>query len=627
MGQQIQPAGKAIALDLPAGIDASRRWKYLCVCNVNGKAVAVPFFGEKILVVDPATSQASAIDLPAGIDASRERKYESVCSVNGKAVAVPGYGEKILVVDPATGQASAIDLPAGIDAGRACKYGSVCNVNGKAVAVPCDAEKILVVDPATGQASAVDLPAGIDASRACKYESVCSVNGKAVAVPGYGENILVVDPATGQASAIDLPAGIDASRRWKYESVCIVNGKAVAVPRDAEKILVVDPATSQASAIDLPAGIDASRAVAVPRAAEKILIVDLPQSTVFSLSLHQSAVQHTPVFAELVAALLSYWVYTDEPEPPHLENASMQVHRVVQPGEFGSAVKIATVTADLPAGKVLYVAFKGTSYILDFLNWNLELHHTMTQDPDFFVHGGAAGTVQAVSFWLEQSLLERLKTARENGVRSVIFTGHSLGGMYAALLFYIFWKKKKDGASKDVVSLLSDFDVRCVTFGSPMVFGGDSPQAQAFKEFAAKGAVNYINENDPCPRAWGTINLRQFVEVATKSVQKGLVDQLGSVKGFVASQVVAAAAQHFLNRPDFYLLEDFAKPYQHFAELKVLSSHRQVARWKEFQLTPDCLKDHSVMAYVTRLFDAFDDSRPECHVHTQTARTVLRGGA
>ena len=84
-------------------------------------------------------------------------------------------------------------------------------------------------------------------------------------------------------------------------------------------------------------------------------------------------------------------MYTDEPEPPHLENVSMQVHRVVQPGEFGSAVKIATVTADLPTGKVLYVAFKGTSYILDFLNWNLELHHTMTQDADFFVHGGCSG--------------------------------------------------------------------------------------------------------------------------------------------------------------------------------------------------------------------------------------------
>ncbi|CAE7463873.1 unnamed protein product [Symbiodinium sp. CCMP2592] len=586
----VDPAtGQASAIDLPAGIDASKDWKYRSVCNVNGKAVAVPAHAEKILVVDPATGQASAIDLPAGIDASKDWKYRSVCNVNGKAVAVPAHAEKILVVDPATGQASAIDLPAGIDASKDWKYRSVCNVNGKAVAVPAHAEKILVVDPATGQASAIDLPAGIDASKDWKYRSVCNVNGKAVAVPAHAEKILVVDPATGQASAIDLPAGIDASKDWKYRSVCNVNGKAVAVPAHAEKILVVDPATGQASAIDLPAGIDASKdwkyfsvcnvngkAVAVPCNSGKILIVELSQPTVFSLRLHHSTVQNTPVFAELVAALLSYWMYTDEPEPPHLEHASMQVHRVVQPGEFGSAVKIASVTADLLSGKVLYLVFKGTSYILDFLSWNLELNHAMTQDPDFFVHGGAAGTLHAASFWLEDGLFQRLKEARENGVRRVVFTGHSLGGMYAALTFYMLWKKL-DG----------------------------------FMDFAAERAVNYINENDPCPRAWGAINLRQFVEVATKSVQKGLVDELGSVKGFVASQVVAAAAQQVLNRSDFYLLEDFAKRYQHFAELKVLSSQRQVTRWKEFRLTPDCLKDHSVMAYVTRLFDAYDDSRPE----------------
>ena len=99
-------------------------------------------------------------------------------------------------------------------------------------------------------------------------------------------------------------------------------------------------------------------------------------------------------------------------------------------------MKIATVTANLPTGKVLYVAFKGTSYILDFLNWNLELNHAMTQDPDFFVHRRAAGTLHAASFLLEHGLLQRLKDARENGVRRVVFTGHSLGGMYAALTFY-----------------------------------------------------------------------------------------------------------------------------------------------------------------------------------------------
>ncbi|CAE7655484.1 unnamed protein product [Symbiodinium sp. CCMP2456] len=634
----VDPAnGQALAIDLPEGIDAGRAGKFRSVCNVNGKAVAAPYDAEKILVVDPAAGRASAIDLPAGIDASRTSKFVSVFSMNGKAVAAPYDAEKILVVDPATGQVSAIDLPTGIDPSRRGKFVSVFNMNVKAIVVPYHGEKILVVDLANGQASAIDLPAGIDASREGKYLSVCNVNGKAVSVPAHAEKVVVVDPATGHASAIDLPESIDASRVDKFWSVCNVSDKAVAVPVGAAAILVVDPLAGQASAIDLPKGIDASReykyvsvcnvngkAVAVPFSAEKTLVVELPPSKAgqLNLSLQQSTVQQTPVFAELVAALLSYWVYTDEPEPPQLDHASMQVHRVIQPGEFGSSVKIARVTADLPTGKVMYVVFKGTSYILDFLNWNLELNHAMTQDPDFFVHGGAASTLHAASFWLEQGLLKHLEEASGNGVRRVILTGHSLGGMYAEVLLYLLWKKMESPSqtSKDVVSFLSDLDMRCVTFGSPMVFGGGSQQAQEFKAFAQQRAVNYINENDPCPRAWGAVDLRPFVEVAAHSVQNGLVDEFGSVKGFVASQALAAAAQQVLNRPDFQLLEEFAGRYQHFAELKVLSSERRAARWNEFLLTPTSLGDHTMLAYVNRLFDAFDDSRPECHIHSQIAR-------
>eukprot|EP00439_Symbiodinium_sp_Y106_P047132 s634_g6.t1 len=253
----------------------------------------------------------------------------------------------------------------------------------------------------------------------------------------------------------------------------------------------------------------------------------------------------------------------------------MQLQRVIQPGDFGSAVKIATVTAGLPTGRVLYVDFKGTSHILDFLNWNLELNHAMTQDPDFFVHGGGAGTLHAANFWLEQDLLDGLQKARANGVQRVIFTGHSLGGMYAAVLLFLFWKKM-DGALPDV--------------------------AREFKAFAQKRAVNYINENDPCPRAWGAINLCQLVEVAAKR----LVDDLGSIKGFVASQAVAAAAQQVLDRPDFHLLEDLSRRYQHFAALKVLSSKRRRP------------------LDANRLFDAVDDSRPECYIHSQVRQSQAK---
>ena len=41
------------------------------------------------------------------------------------------------------------------------------------------------------------------------------------------------------------------------------------------------------------------------------------------------------------------------------------------------------------------------------------------------------------------------------------------------------------------------------------VLGGVLPEA-----FARVHAVNYIHANDPCPRAWGALDLRRFVEVA-----------------------------------------------------------------------------------------------------------------
>eukprot|EP00439_Symbiodinium_sp_Y106_P074268 s634_g14.t1 len=577
-----------------------------------------PCNAEKILVVDPEASQAWAIDLPSGVDARTEWRYFSVCSLMERAVAVPLDTEKILVVDPATCQAQAIDLPAGIDASRCDKYCSVSVVNGRAVAVPWNAKKILVVDPATAQASAIDLPTGIDASRGRKFLCACAVNDKAVAVPSGAEKVLVVDPAIGQAFVLDLPAGIDASRPRKYESVCSVNGRAVAGPVDADRVLLVDLATGKASAIDLPANMSSIGSMKGRFTVEETLGMCLPASTdCLNLTLPHSTVHCLPIYAELVAALLSYWVHTDEQEPPQIEHAALHAHRLIQPAGYGSTVNFATVTAELPTGNVLYVVLKSNSYILDFHSWSLELDHTMTQDPDFFIHAGAARAVQDALFWLEHNLLERLKEAKKNRTWRIVFTGHSSGGMYAAVLLFLFWKKM---GSTDVGCLLCNFDVQCVTFGSPMVFGGGSQQAQGFKAFAQKRAVNYINENDPWPRAWGAINLRRFVEVAAQSAENGLVDGLRSIDGLVASHSVAAAARQLLSRPDFHFSEDFAKRYQHFAELRVLSPQSQFSHWRVFRHTPDSLRDHSMHAYLCRLFRACGAGSPECYVHSQTAR-------
>ena len=422
--------------------------------------VAVPRDAEKILVVDPTSREAFAIDLPSGIRADRELKFGSSCSVNGRVVAVPSYAEKSLVVDPTSREAFAIDLPSGIRADREEKFWSSCSVNGRVVAVPDSAEKILVVDPTSREAFAIDLPSGIRADREEKFGSSCLVNGRVVAVPENAEKILVVDPTSREAFAIDLPSGIRADRELKFLSSCSVNGRVVAVPRDAEKILVVDPTSREAFAINLPSGIRADRelkfvsscsvngrVVAAPFGAEKILVVDVNRFTFqpFSLDLHTSDVHQTPQFAELVAAMLSSWVYTDDPEPPRMAHAAIEVHAVIQPGDLGRSVKIASVTAELPVGKVLFIVFKGTSYILDFSNWNLEHDHEITGEADFFAHGGTVSTIKNARFLKSDAFLNRLIAARGQGVQRVVFAGHSLGGMYAQMSLYLAWEEFRRG--------------------------------------------------------------------------------------------------------------------------------------------------------------------------------------
>ena len=639
MGQTLPRAASAI--DLPAGFDAQCYEKFASksICAVGEKAVAAPYNSEKILVVDPATSTASAIDLPAGFDARFEWKFASICAVGAKAVAAPYNSDKILVVDPATSTASAIDLPTGFDARFEWKkFASICPVGAKAVAAPYNSEKILVSDPATSTASAIDLPAGFDARRFWKFASICAVGAKAVAAPYNSEKILVVDPATSTASAIDLPAGFDARRIWKFASICAVGAKAVAAPYNSDKILVVDPATSTASAIDPPAGFDArfarkfasksicaagAKAVAAPRDSEKILLIDPGTAGMdFALSLDGSDVFHRNEFVDLVAAVLSSWIYTDEPEPPHVEGVTFEVHRIIQPGTNGTVAKIATVTATLPepTGKVLYMVFKGTSYILYYLNWQLEHDNSTTCDQSFFVHKGAAGTVAQMQFMKNQQFMDRLESAINQGVRKLVWTGHSLGGMYAQASLFSAWQmlnSRFSSPDRGVQSKLRNFEMKCATFGSPMVFGGTSEQAMNFRAFAKRSAVNYIHGNDPCPRAWGALNLREFIKQATKGVMKGVKDSYGSIVGYTASMFVPQLAESFMKRPDFGQIEDLARKYDHFVPLKVLSTKREFCRWKEFSLTPECLQDHDVDSYVKRLFDYWGPSRPVCYIHHQ----------
>ena len=620
----------ASAIDLPPEIGARKKMgAFEAICSVSGKAVAAPRNAQKILVVDPSTSEAPAIaiDLPAVIDAEKRDKFHAICSVGGKAVAAPYAAEKILVVDPSTSEAPAIaiDLPPGIDAGKKDKFLAICSVGGKAVAAPWNAEKILVVDPSTSEAPAIaiDLPSEICAGKTYNFLAICSLAGKAVAAPCDADMFLVVDPSTSKAFTIPLPPGIDAGKRDKFHAICSVGGKAVAVPYAAEKILVVDPSTWTASAIDLPPEIGAGKglnfgaicsvggkAVAAPWNAQKVLALELDVPETVDLSLHNSTVHQKEDFVDLVAAVLASWVYTDAVEPPHIEGVTFEVHHVIQPCDGGTVAKLATVTAMLPTQKVLYVVFKGTSYMLDYLNWQLEHDNATTEDEDFFVHRGAAGTVKQLQFMKRQELLERLKAAKSQGVTKLIWTGHSLGGMYAQASFYLAWQMWRSSPPSqkglDLQEKLQLFKWKCVAFGSPMVFGGGSQQARDFQAFAKDRAVNYIHADDPCPRAWGALDLRKFIQEASKGAPR-LMHGYGSVVGYTASKFIPQAAEAFMSRPDFGHIQDLARKYDHFLPLKVLNPKEESPRWKEFQLRPESVSDHDVNCYVRRLFDAHID--------------------
>ena len=102
------------------------------------------------------------------------------------------------------------------------------------------------------------------------------------------------------------------------------------------------------------------------------------------------------------------------------------------------------------------------------------------------------------------------------------------------------------------------------------------------------------------------------------SCEDGTARHLWQTAGHVG-KVVEATATALLERPDFLTVQDLARKYEHVVPLRVLSTSRQHFRWKEFILTPECFEDHSIESYVNKLFDAFDSSRPECHIHHQTS--------
>jgi len=104
----------------------------------------------------------------------------------------------------------------------------------------------------------------------------------------------------------------------------------------------------------------------------------------------------------------------------------------------------------------------------------------------------------------------------------LVLTGHSLGGMYASLLLFGINQPQvlELEMSKAARALITS--ATAVTFGAPMVFGHDPAKKfpADFVELMKKKYVNYMNENDPCPRAWSELDLDEFLDAAQELVTK-----------------------------------------------------------------------------------------------------------
>ena len=135
----------------------------------------------------------------------------------------------------------------------------------------------------------------------------------------------------------------------------------------------------------------------------------------------------------------------DVSEPlPEIPGISLVAESVCEDLRTGS-VKMALVTAELPGRhRTLFVVFKGSSYLLDFINWNLEHDYEVIGDGKNFMHKGAAGIMRNLFFLKVQptsTFAKQLDSAYSSGVRHLVLTGHSLGGMYAMSGMYFIWKE------------------------------------------------------------------------------------------------------------------------------------------------------------------------------------------
>lgn len=642
------------------------KWQSCAV--LAGKVYGIPHNADQLLIYDPASGQLSGVSTASV--AKGPQKWLANIVLGGKVYGMPCNASKLLVYDPVERQMSGIDV--GHLADGPFKWLSAVALGGKLYGIPCHAECILSFDPSTGDASAIST-SGI-ASGPGKWLSAVALGDKIYGVPDHADVLLVFDPDAGSVSGVDI-SGI-ATGPFKWQTAATLAGCVHAAPYNAEKRLIFNPGTGEVSSSDTCEVSSGSakwgtsvvlngKVYAMPYDARQILVhgreCDLvaeeppteeegeqPVVDTDEPDVHPDAPQE--FVEDFVASWLSQWIYDIEdasvpcPVGPLSFGGTpvdFSVPLVYEEPLEGSPARIGTVLATLPKfGRVLYIVFKGSSSLSDFIvNANVSPDYSPFAmafgDRTTFVHHGAYHAIVQLRVHRQAELYAQLASAAGQGVEHVVVTGHSLGGQYAlAFLLGILLGSKQPNAIPGVEDTFSSGKslqepvlqqiresagrlldgCRVVIFGSPMCFGAaDGADVRPdVAEFIRTRSVNYVNMGDPAPRLWSELDIEGFVRYFATHATNQMIS--GFSRRFVdwacGPGGLQKRAEDMLRRPDIeaQVLRPGSR-YQHLSRIRLLSERYRP--WRPLGESDICLEDHSINhAYIPNFLAALDASEP-----------------
>lgn len=618
---------------------ASGHFKYQAAVSLAGKVYGIPYHADKLLVYDPETAAVTGVSTTHV--ATGEQKWVAGVVLDGKVYGIPCNAASILVYDPALRTAS------GINVEHVCtgkfKWLAATTSRGKLYGIPCHADYILVYDPVTGTAWGVDTR--VIASGPGKWANVVSLAGKIYGIPDNADQVLVYDTSTQATTGVDVSSVATGPGKW--QNSVVLAGKIHAVPYNANAILVFSPATLEVHAVST-SGITTglrkwstgvvlgSRLFGLPYAAKQLLLYEADGTDVNTKRAQDlPAEPGVRLLEDFVAAWLSEWIYQISdvalpcPVPPLTiagEPVEFLKEKVYEDPLQGGPARVATVIAELPgSGKVLFLVFKGSSFLTDFIvNASVSPDYTpffrAFGDSTTFVHHGAHHAIAQLRVHQWVILQKQIQEAYDCGASRLVVTGHSLGGQYAlAFLLQIFLEQRvpytvapTHHTSTETLHPLLD-TLRAVVFGAPMCFGAaeGSCVRQDLADFVRDRSVNYIHAGDPAPRLWSELDFEAFMRYSVdwlqgqvSSLSRRLVDYAAGPGG------LAKRVQELLQRPDMDMnLLRPAKCYVHLSRICVLAP--DFRPWRPLGAERMCIEDHHLSdAYIPALRAAFDPSAP-----------------